>query len=99
MGFYPVAPATDQYILGTPLFKKMTIHLQNGKEIVINAEKNSDENRYINKMMYNGNTYTKNWLSHKELVKGAVIDFDMTDTPNKKRGTTKEDYPYSLSNE
>tara|TARA_R110000868_G_scaffold98706_5_gene271826 strand:- start:30378 stop:32672 length:2295 start_codon:yes stop_codon:yes gene_type:complete len=99
MGFYPVAPATDQYILGTPLFKKMTIHLQNGKEIVINAKKNSDENRYINKMMYNGNTYTKNWLSHKELVKGAVIDFDMTDTPNKKRGTTKEDYPYSLSNE
>ncbi|WP_111307275.1 GH92 family glycosyl hydrolase [Confluentibacter sediminis] len=99
MGFYPVAPATDQYVIGAPLFKKTTIHLQNGKKVVINAEKNSTENRYINKMRYNGKTYTKNWLSHKELVKGAVIDFDMSDKPNKERGVSKEDYPYSLSNE
>lgn len=99
MGFYPVAPATDQYVIGAPLFKKTTIHLQNGKKVVINADKNSAENRYIDKMTYNGNAYTKNWLSHKELLKGAVIDFDMSDTPNKSRGTAKEDYPYSLSNE
>ena len=99
MGFYPVAPATDQYVIGAPLFKKTTIHLQNGKKVVINADKNSAENRYIDKMTYNGKAYTKNWLSHKELLKGAVIDFDMSDTPNKSRGTAKEDYPYSLSNE
>lgn len=99
MGFYPVAPATDQYVLGAPLFKKTTIHLQNGKKIIINAKQNNDQNRYINKMTYDGKTYTKNWLSHKELVKGAVLDFDMTDTPNKKRGVAKKDYPYSLSNE
>ena len=94
MGFYPVAPATDQYVIGAPLFKKTTIHLKNGEKVVINAEKNSTENRYINKMQYNGKTYTKNWLSHKELVKGAVIDFDMSNKPNKERGTSKEDYPY-----
>ena len=99
MGFYPVAPATDQYVIGAPLFKKTTIHLQNGEKVVINAINNSDENRYINNMVYNGKTYTKNWLSHKELLKGAVIDFDMSNTPNKNRGTAKEDYPYSLSNE
>lgn len=99
MGFYPVAPATDQYVIGAPLFKKITINLQNGEKVVINAINNSDENRYINNMMYNGKTYTKNWLSHKELIKGAVINFEMSNTPNKKRGTAKEDYPYSLSNE
>ena len=99
MGFYPVTPATDQYVLGTPLFKKTTIHLQNGEKVVINAKNNSDENRYIDKMTLNGKTYSKNWLSHKELIKGAVINFDMTDTPNKKRGVDMEDYPYSLSNE
>ena len=99
MGFYPVAPATDQYVIGAPLFKKTTIHLQNGEKVVINAINNSDENRYINNMVYNGKTYTKNWLSHKELLKGAVIDFEMSNTPNKNRGTAKEDYPYSLSNE
>ncbi|MDD7888079.1 GH92 family glycosyl hydrolase [Flavivirga sp. 57AJ16] len=99
MGFYPVAPATDQYVLGAPLFKKTTVHLNNGKKIVINAEDNNADNRYIQSMKINGTKYSKNWLSFKELVKGAVLDFDMSDTPNKQRGINKSDYPYSLSNE
>ncbi|WP_273277725.1 GH92 family glycosyl hydrolase [Maribacter polysiphoniae] len=99
MGFYPVAPATDQYVIGTPLFKKTTIHLENGKKIIINAPKNNRINRYINTMTFNGKSYSKNWLSHKELMKGAEIDFDMIDEPNKNRGINKEDFPYSLSNE
>lgn len=99
MGFYPVCPATDEYVLGTPLFRKMTLHLQNGNKVVINAPENSDTNRYIHKMNVNGKEYTKNWLSHKALMKGAVIDVEMSDTPNKKRGTEKSDFPYSLSNQ
>ena len=99
MGFYPVAPATDQYVLGAPLFKNMTINLENGKEIVIKAPKNSDENRYIESMKVDGKTYNKNWLSHEELMKGATIDYEMSDTPNKSRGTKESAYPYSLSNE
>lgn len=99
MGFYPVAPATDQYVLGAPLFKKMTIHLKNGNQVIINAPENSAENLYIDKMTVNGKNYTKNWLSHKELMKGATINFEMTDTPNKERGTKKLDFPYSLSSE
>ncbi|MEC8682390.1 MAG: GH92 family glycosyl hydrolase, partial [Bacteroidota bacterium] len=87
MGFYPVAPATDQYVLGAPLFKNMTINLENGKEIVIKAPENSDENRYIESMKVDGKTYNKNWLSHEELMKGATIDYEMSDTPNKSRGT------------
>lgn len=97
MGFYPVCPATDQYVMGAPLFKKVTATLENGRKIVINAANNSDQNRYINTMRLNQKAYGKNWLSHKELQQGAVIDFDMSATPNKQRGTTPQDFPYSLS--
>ena len=99
LGFYPVTPASDQYVIGAPLFKKATIHLENGNTITINAENNSDENRYIDSMQMNGEKYTKNWLSHSELLKGATLDFKMISKPNKKRGTKKSDLPYSLSNE
>lgn len=99
MGFYPVAPATDEYVMGAPLFKKVTVELENGNELIINAPQNSDSNKYIQKMELNGKDYTKNYLSHKELMKGAVIDIEMGDTPNKKRGTKKSDFPYSLTNE
>ena len=99
LGFYPVAPATDQYVIGAPLFKKATLRLENGNELILNAPDNSDTNRYIRKMRVNGKTYTKNYLSHKELMKGGVIDFYMGDTPKKTRGTDEKDFPYSLSNE
>ena len=99
MGFYPVAPATDEYVMGAPLFKKVTVELENGNELIINAPQNSDSNKYIQKMELNGKNYTKNYLSHKELMKGAVIDIKMSDTPNKNRGTKKSDFPYSLTNE
>lgn len=99
MGFYPVCPATDEYVMGAPLFKKVTITLENGKEVIINAPANSDTNRYINKVSIDGREYSRNWLSHKALMKGAVIDIEMSDAPNKKRGTKKADFPYSLSNQ
>ncbi|AMP99954.1 Alpha-1,2-mannosidase [Pedobacter cryoconitis] len=99
MGFYPVTPATDQYVVGAPLFKKVTVNLDNGKQIVINAAANSVDNKYINALKYNGKAYGKNWLSHADLVKGATLDFDMTATPNKTRGTAESDFPYSMSTE
>ena len=99
MGFYPVCPGTDQYVLGAPLFQKTTLRLQNGKEISINAPKNSDTHKYVDELTLNGKTYSKNWLSHKELMQGAVLDFKMSDIPNKTRGTKTEDFPFSLSNE
>jgi putative alpha-1,2-mannosidase len=77
----------------------MTLVLENGNEISINAPNNNTNNRYVNSLNVNGKTYSKNWLSHKELMQGAVLDFDMTDTPNKNRGTQMADFPYSLSNE
>lgn len=97
LGFYPVAPGTTQYVLGAPLFKKATIHFENGKELVINAPANSDKNIYIESMRLNGQEYTKNYLDHNEMMKGGVIDITMSDQPNMIRGTKAEDMPYSFS--
>ncbi len=99
MGFYPVCPTSGQYVLGTPLFKNMTINLENGKKIILNAPNNSEANRYINSMNYNGKVYNNNWLSHDTLLQGAVINFDMATHPNQQRGTEPSSFPYSLSNE
>jgi len=99
MGFYPVCPASGQYVLGAPLFTKMTISLENGKKIVINAPKNSASNKYLNSLNYNGKVYDNTWLSHTALQQGAVLNFDMSATPNKQRGIKAEDVPYSLSND
>lgn len=97
MGFYPVAPGTDQYAIGSPLFEKITLQLENGNEVVVNAPGNSSETRYIQSMKMNGKTYTKNWFSFEELMKGAVIDIEMAKQPNKQRGIQESDYPYSFS--
>lgn len=99
LGFYPVCPATDQYVLGAPLFKKITVTLENGKQVVINAPRNSDNNRYVNSLRINGKTYSNNWVGHFDLLNGAALEFEMVDKPNTVRGTSKESFPYSFSNE
>lgn len=97
MGFYPVTPAVNQYVLGAPLFKKVTLSLANGKKVVINAPANSDRNRYIQSLKVNGVVYEKNWLSHPALLQGAVLDFTMAPQPNTLRGTGEASFPYSFS--
>jgi predicted alpha-1,2-mannosidase len=97
LGFYPVCPASDEYVLGAPLFKHATIHLENGRAIVIDAPMNSKENMYIGKMLLNGNEYTCNYLKHSTLVEGAKVDIDMVQQPCKERGIQPEDAPYSFS--
>jgi predicted alpha-1,2-mannosidase len=99
MGFYPVCPASDQYVLGAPLFKKVTINLENGKKIVMEAPANNRENRYVDKMYFNGQLYDKNWISHKALMRGATMSFKMRDKPCYTRGTSSSAYPYSFSDE
>ena len=97
LGFYTVCPGTDQYILGTPLFKSAKLHLENGKTVTIKANNNSADNRYVKDMKVNGKTFTRNYLTHDQLLKGANIQYQMSPTPNKQRGTTEKDIPYSLS--
>jgi len=97
LGFYPVTPAMPQYAIGAPLFKKATLKLENGKTVVINAPANSDKQRYVRGLKINGQATSQNWLDHYALQKGAVLDFDMSEQPNKQRGTAPADAPYSLS--
>ncbi|MGN6416605.1 MAG: GH92 family glycosyl hydrolase [Pseudobacter sp.] len=97
MGFYPVCPGTTEYVLGTPLFKKMTITLENGKTLQLNAPNNSAANKYVQQLTFNGKLHTKNYVDHFELMKGGVLDFNMSPVPNKQRGTNKNDFPYSYS--
>ncbi|QIK54804.1 glycoside hydrolase family 92 protein [Dysgonomonas sp. HDW5B] len=97
LGFYTVCPGTDEYVLGSPLFKKVTLHLENGKQVIINAPNNNKDNIYISSMTVNGQPYSKNYLTHEQLLNGAVIDYKMSSTPNKERGTEVNDFPYSFS--
>lgn len=99
LGFYPVCPGSDQYVIGSPLFRKMSVHLENGNTIGINAPDNGHDQRYISSVKLNGKDYTKNYFTHDDLMKGAKIDFSMSDKPNKSRGIGKSDAPYSFSNE
>lgn len=99
LGMYPVAPGTDEYALGSPLFKKATLNLENGNKVVITADNNSKKNRYVESMTLNGQTYTKNYVSHKQLMEGATINFVMSSTPNTSRGIEDADLPYSFSTE
>lgn len=99
LGFYPVCPGTDEYVLGSPLFKKVTLNLNNGNTVVIKAPDNKSENRYVESVNVNGQTYTKNCLTHDVLTKGADIIYGMSPVPNKKRGTSDSDGLYSFSKE
>lgn len=97
MGFYPVCPGVDQYVIGSPLFKKVTVTMENGKQLIINATNNLEKNRYVQNVQLNGKTWGKNWLPHFELQKGGTLNFTMGNAPHKKRGTSADAYPYSFS--
>ena len=97
LGFYPVAPVTGQYVIGSPLFEEVTIELSNGKELKINAKNNSAKNIFIKDFNFNQLQYNKNWLDHADLREGGVIDFEMSTTPNFNWGSDKSSVPYSMS--
>lgn len=99
LGFYPVCPGTPEYVLGSPLFQKATIQLENGKKLVLEAPSNSSENIYIDEITLRGKRIEQNYFNHHDLQKGGVIHFKMTDEPNKKRGVKEESFPYSMSKE
>ena len=95
LGFYPVCPGSNQYVIGTPYFKQATVHLENGNTLSIGAE---GEGCYIQQMTLNGADYQHNYLDHNQLMQGATIRFGMGTTANKQRGTQPQDAPYSFTN-
>lgn len=99
LGFYPVCPGTDEYVMGTPLFEKAVLHLENGEEFVISAADSDEENFYIESVKLNGRRYTKNYITFEDIMKGGKMNIKMSSEPNMQRGIAKEDRPYSFSNE
>ena len=94
MGFYPVCPGSGQYVLGSPYFKSMKIHLENGKEVNISAEGNGC---YVDNLSIDGKPYNHNYIDINSLKQGASLNFNMSEKPNMQRGTSEEDAPYSMS--
>ena len=81
LGFYPVTPGSNQYIIGSPLFDKATIHLEDGKSFTVEAKNNSFENKYIKNVQLNNKAYLYSYLNHSDIVKGGNLVFEMTDRP------------------
>lgn len=99
LGFYPVCPGTDQYVIGAPYVPYACISLSDGKTLEIKAPGVSDRNRYIKSVKLNGKPYNKNYFTHADLLAGGTVEFEMADRPNRKRGTAPDTKPYSLSDE
>ena len=97
LGFYPVCPASGEYILGTPYFNKAIVHLENGRTLTFKALNNSGQNRYIDSMTFNGSNYTRNFLKRSDLQQGGEVVYTMSPKPNLQRGTGQQDRPYSFS--
>ncbi|WP_084647735.1 GH92 family glycosyl hydrolase [Gelidibacter mesophilus] len=97
LGFYSVTPSVDEYVIGSPLFKKTTLHLENGNSFEITARNNSEENVYIQNATLNGAPYNNTFLKFDAVQNGGTLDFNMGATPNKTWGTANESVPYSLS--
>lgn len=97
LGIYSVCPGTDEYVLGSPKFRKATITMEDGKKFVIEAKGNSKDNVYIQNATLNGKRYTRNYIHYSDIVNGGVLELQMGNQPEKTRGTAKEDRPFSLS--
>lgn len=83
LGFYPVCPGSTRYMIGTPYFRTAKVHLENGKTLTIHADTDNPANRYIRRIMMNGQLYPHYYLEHEQLKAGAMIDFTMSDRPVK----------------
>ncbi len=97
LGFYSVCPGTDQYVIGSPVFAKATITLEDGKKFVIEADNNNQQNVYIQSAKLNAEAYTANYIRHSDLTKGGILKLQMGSTPALNKGLNPEDRPFSLS--
>jgi putative alpha-1,2-mannosidase len=97
MGFYPVDPSSSDYIMGSPIFDDVTIHMENGKTFEIIAHNNSEKNIYIQSATLNGKAWNKPWFSHADIASGAKLVLEMGPQPNKRWGAAPNSVPPSMS--
>lgn len=95
MGFYPVCPGSDQYVIGSPLVKEAVIQLENGKRFTVKAENYADKNVYVKSIKLNGNSYNKSFITHSDIVNGGELVFEMSSKPNKKSSSYQKPYSFT----
>lgn len=98
MGLYPASPVNGEYVFGSPALDKSDITMPNGKTFSIIAKFNSKKNIYIKSITLNGKPYKKTYITHKDMLKGGTLEFQMSDVPNQKFGTKKKSLPTSMEN-
>jgi len=98
LGFYPVAPGSNQYVLGRPFVDRATLNLPDGKRFTVTAEGLSDANRYVGRVLLNGRPLDRVWIGHDEIIAGGELHFVMQATPNKTWGRDAKARPFSMSN-
>lgn len=97
MGFYPVCPGTNEYIIGKPSLPYIKLNLENGKAFEIKTKNYSDQNIYIQSVKLNGEPYNKSYIMHSNIVNGGVLEFTMGKRANKRWGTSDDSLPYSIT--
>ena len=97
MGFYPVCPGSGEYVLGAPFLPEMTLKLDGGRTFTVKAPEVSSVNRYVKAVKLNGEPYTKRFITQEDVLRGGVLEFEMTDTPVPASAPALEELPYSLS--
>ena len=95
MGFYPATPGLENYVIGSPLFGKVTIHLENGKQFIITAKNGGPRNLYVQSLRLNGKDHTKSFFKHQDIVNGGEMVFEMGDKPNELWGSKPENRPHT----
>ncbi len=93
MGFYPVTPASNYYVIGTPIFEEISINLENGKIFTVKANNVSAENIYIQSASLNGTDYTKSYIAHESIMAGGELTFEMGNKPKESWGSAENDIP------
>jgi predicted alpha-1,2-mannosidase len=97
MGFYPVNPASGEYVLGSPLFDQVVLSLPGNKTFTVVARNNSAADKYIESARLNGKRYDKSYITHADIMQGGVLELVMGDKPGSAWGTTTKDLPSSMS--
>lgn len=97
LGFYPVAPASNQYVIGRPFVRRAVLHLPNGKTFTVVADHLDDAHPYVDSVSLDGKPLDRVWISHDEIMAGGELHFTMAAQPNKQWGTQPQDRPYSMS--
>jgi len=98
LGFYPVCPVTGEFAIGCPLFEKMEITMPSDEVLVIEAQENDSDNVFIEKVERNGVPYNKNFFRFEDIREGGIIEFQMSDDPNRNRNVSNDSFPFSYLN-